>query len=130
MPDPKNFVTRAQIAYTPQSFREADDSVEFTLSTEQPALIFDFARFELVNEIIMSDGVIIPDNKQIPLIDSHDRGTVKNILGSVRDFKIEDGKLVPDQVKLIHWKSKYPMRVSDKGFLECFIRPHDSRHPV
>ena len=74
--------------YTPQSFREADDSVEFTLSTEQPALIFDFARFELVNEIIVSDGVIIPDNKQIPLIDSHDRGTVKNILGSVRDFKI------------------------------------------
>lgn len=90
----KNFVTRAQILYTPQSFREADDSVEFTLSTEQPALIFDFARWCLVNEIIMSDGVIIPDNKQIPLIDSHDRGTVKNILGSVRDFKIGDGKVV------------------------------------
>lgn len=94
MADSKNFVTRAQILYTPQSFREADDSVEFTLSTEQPALIFDFARFELVNEIIVSDGVIIPDNKQIPLIDSHDRGTVKNILGSVRDFKIEDGKVI------------------------------------
>ena len=46
------------------------------------------------------------------------------------DFKIEDGKLVPDKVKLIHLKSKYPMRVSDKGFLERFIRPHDSRHPV
>ena len=90
----KNFVTRAQILYTPQSFREADDSVEFTLSTEQPALIFDFARWGLVKEIIVSDGVIIPDNKQIPLIDSHDRGTVKNILGSVRDFKIEDGKVV------------------------------------
>lgn len=90
----KNFVTRAQILYTPQSFREADDSVEFTLSTEQPALIFDFHRWVLVNEIIMSDGVIIPDNKQIPLIDSHDRGTVKNILGSVRDFKIEDDKVV------------------------------------
>lgn len=94
MADPKNFVTRAQILYTPQSFREADDSVEFTLSTEQPALIFDFARWCLVNEIIISDGVIIPDNKQIPLIDSHDRGTVKNILGSVRDFKIEDDKVV------------------------------------
>lgn len=90
----KNFVTRAQILYTPQSFREADDSVEFTLSTEQPALIFDFDRWCLVNEIIMSDGVIIPDNKQIPLIDSHDRGTVKNILGSVRDFKIEDDKVI------------------------------------
>ena len=50
----KNFVTRAQILYTPQSFREADDSVEFTLSTEQPALIFDFARFELVNETYIS----------------------------------------------------------------------------
>ena len=90
----KNFVTRAQILYTPQSFREADDSVEFTLSTERPALIFDLTRWCLVNEIIMSDGVIIPENKQIPLIDSHDRGTVKNILGSVRDFKIEDDKVV------------------------------------
>ena len=94
MADPKNFVTRAQILYTPQSFREADDSVEFTLSTERPALIFDLTRWCLVNEIIMSDGVIIPDNKQIPLIDSHDRGTVKNILGSVRDFKIGDGKVI------------------------------------
>lgn len=94
MADSKNFVTRAQILYTPQSFREADDSVEFTLSTEQPALIFDYARFELVNEIIVSDGVILPDNKQIPLIDSHDRGTVKNILGSVRDFKVENNKVV------------------------------------
>lgn len=94
MADTKNFVTRAQIMYTPQSFREADDSVEFTLSTEQPALIFDYYRFGLVNEVIVSDGVILPDNKQIPLIDSHDRGTVKNILGSVRDFKIEDGKVI------------------------------------
>lgn len=94
MPEPKNFVTRAQILYTPQSFREADDSVEFTLSTEQPALIFDFYRFGLVREVIVSDGVILPDNKQIPLIDSHDRGTVKNILGSVRDFKVEDNKVV------------------------------------
>ena len=54
---------------------------------------------------------------------------INNNLGQW-DFKIEDGKLVPDQVKLIHWKSKYPMRVSDKGVLDCFIRPHDSRHPV
>ena len=46
------------------------------------------------------------------------------------EFKMEDGKLVPDQVNLIHGKSKNPMRVSDNGFLECFIRPHDSRHPV
>lgn len=90
----KNFVTRAQILYTPQSFREADDSVEFTLSTEQPALIFDYYNFRLVREVIVSDGVILPDNKQIPLIDSHDSGTVKNILGSVRDFKVEDNKVV------------------------------------
>ncbi len=94
MAEPKNFVTRAQILYTPQSFREADDSVEFTLSTEQPALIFDYAHFRLVSEVIVSNGVIIPDNKQVPLIDSHDRGTVKNILGSVRDFKVEDNKVV------------------------------------
>lgn len=94
MADSKNFVTRAQILYTPQSFREADDSVEFTLSTEQPALIFDYYHFKLVREVIVSDGVILPDNMQVPLIDSHDRGTVKNILGSVRDFKIENNKVV------------------------------------
>lgn len=94
MADSKNFVTRAQILYTPQSFREADDSVEFTLSTEQPALIFDYYHFRLVSEVIVANGVIFPDNKQIPLIDSHDRGTVKNILGSVRDFKIENNKVI------------------------------------
>lgn len=94
MADSKNFVTRAQILYTPQSFREADDSVEFTLSSEQPALVFDYARFEFITEVIVANGVILPDNMQVPLIDSHDRGTVKNVLGSVRDFKIEDGKVI------------------------------------
>ncbi len=94
MADSKNFVTRAQILYTPQSFREADDSVEFTLSTEQPALVFDYDRYEFITEVIVANGVILPDNMQVPLIDSHDRGTVKNVLGSVRDFKIENNKVI------------------------------------
>jgi hypothetical protein len=34
------------------------------------------------------------DQKQLPIVDSHDRSTVRNVLGSVRDIKIEDNALV------------------------------------
>lgn len=87
---PHGMATRAKIAFQPDTFREADNSVEFTLATEEPAMVWDWQRFEVIREVLVSSGVSLPSNNQIPLIDSHDRSTTDNIFGSVRDIKVED----------------------------------------
>lgn len=91
---PQGLATRANIAVNPVTFREDDDSVEFTLATEEPARVWDWQRFEAVTEVIQAAGVNLPKNKQIPLINSHDRSNIDNILGSVRDIRVEGDSVI------------------------------------
>ena len=60
-------------------------SLPLVLATETPVDTFDFQRMEVVEEVLRIDGVEMPE--QIPLLDSHDRGTVRSVLGSIRDLK-------------------------------------------
>lgn len=92
--DPKLTSTRASVAVVPSSVDEANRSVEFVAATEAPAQVLDPERWEVVDEILMMDGVQIPSNKQVPFLDSHDRQTVAAVLGSMRDFRVEGGKLI------------------------------------
>lgn len=68
--------------------READ----CTLATESPVAMRD-AKGNPVNEILLMSGAEYPP--QVPLLDSHERGSVKHVLGSIRDLKrlTPDGKL-------------------------------------
>lgn len=91
---PQGLVTRADIVYKPDTYRDSDNSVEFTLATEAPARVWDWERFDVIKEIIAADGVVIPKNGQVPLVDSHDRSTIENILGSVREIRIENNQVI------------------------------------
>lgn len=86
--------TRSSISFNLQSFREADDSVEFVLATEEPSEVWDWGRCDIVKESLVASGVNLPKNNQIPLLDSHNRDGIKNILGSVREFRIENGQVI------------------------------------
>jgi hypothetical protein len=68
---------------------EADEKsggFEWILSTEKPAVVWDWERWEFVEEILLADGMLIPANNQVVLLDSHSRNSVKDVLGHVRDF--------------------------------------------
>lgn len=91
---PQGLVTRANIAFLPNTFRTEDSSVEFILATEEPARVWDWERFDVIREVIAADGVTLPKNRQIPLVDSHDRSTIENILGSVRDIRTEGNQVI------------------------------------
>lgn len=56
------------------------------LATEQPAKVFDWSRGEFVDEVLLIDGIAIPDH--LPLLDSHSRESVGNVIGSVRDIRV------------------------------------------
>lgn len=91
---PQGMVTRANLLAKPNTYREADNSVEFILATEEPARVWDWERFDVIREVIAADGVIVPKNGQIPLVDSHDRSTIDNILGSVREIRREGAEVI------------------------------------
>lgn len=67
-------------------------TVEATLATETPARVWDWERWEVVNEVLLMEGLkALP--KQVPLLDSHNRARVGDQLGSTLPRKEEGGKL-------------------------------------
>ncbi|MCP4344342.1 MAG: hypothetical protein GY795_02315 [Desulfobacterales bacterium] len=72
---------------TPRSFNDASVSVRVIAATEKPILRIDRYLRIPVKIITLIDGVVLPSNGQIPLLDSHNFTTVSSILGSVRNFK-------------------------------------------
>lgn len=61
--------------------------VRAIITTELPADVFDWERFDIVREVMLMDGMVLPMNRsQVPLLDTHSRWSIKDQLGSVSDF--------------------------------------------
>lgn len=88
---PQGLSVRTLPTMQPSTYREDDHSVEFVLTTEEPAIVFDWERFELVQEVLVSDGMEIMGDS-VPLLNCHSRRSTDDVLGSVRDFKREAGQ--------------------------------------
>jgi hypothetical protein len=73
-------------AFKPKNIDEKTQTIGAVLATE--------SRVDMGNceEILLMSGCNIPE--QVPLIDTHERWTIKGILGSCRQMKIDDGQLV------------------------------------
>jgi len=78
----------------PSTLDEDKRSVEITLATENPALVFDFNRFEVVWEVLIIAGCEFPKSRQIPMLDVHSRFSLGSVLGSIRDLKKQGAELV------------------------------------
>ena len=78
----------AVVPPAPPAASGADDGgLRWILTTEAPATVFDWERFDFVSEVLLMDGLILPATKQVPLLDSHSRYSVDDILGSVTDIR-------------------------------------------
>ncbi len=75
------------------SFDEAARSVEAIISTETPVLMADWGRMEMVPEVLLSKGAEYPKSRQVPFLDSHNRYSVKDQLGSVRGITVNSDNL-------------------------------------
>lgn len=65
-------------------------SVRVVTATENPIDRWDERRGEVVAEVLEMDGMLMrPGATQIPIVDSHDTTTVRNVLGSLRNLTIE-----------------------------------------
>lgn len=87
----EEFVFRG-LSVSPSTVNEQERSVEAVIATEQPVLEPDFKRYEMVPRTLVMSGMTFP--KQIPLLDSHNRRSVKDQLGSIRNLRVENGQLI------------------------------------
>ncbi len=82
------FSTRAAgMRVVPESFDTAARSVRFVATTEQPATVWDWDKYDFVEEVLRMDGMVIPATGSVPLLDTHSRASVEDVLGSAADFK-------------------------------------------
>ena len=93
-------------ANVPGTTSDENRSVDAVLATDAPVLMFDWERGEVVPEVLPMEGLELPENRQVPLLDSHNRYSTDAVLGSIRDFRIEGGKLIG--------RNYFAKRASDK----------------
>jgi hypothetical protein len=67
---------------------------DVVIATETPVRRYDEERGYVINEVLLMEGVVLRTNQaQIPIVDSHDDSTVRNIFGSVRSLQVVNGEL-------------------------------------
>lgn len=79
--------------------------IRWILATEQPATVYDWTRDELVQEVLLMDGMVAPENGQVPLLDVHSRWSCDDQIGSVTNFTDTMSGDVPSKDGLIRFAS-------------------------
>lgn len=72
-----------------------DEGVDVVVATDNPVSRMDWSRGQVISEILDMGGVEFrTERNQLPIVDSHNPSTVRNVLGSVRDLRVVKGELV------------------------------------
>jgi len=91
------------------------------IATENPVDRYDESRDMVIREVLTMDGLKLRGGKnQMPIVDSHDRSSVANVLGSVRRMRIENDELVGDAFFASDARSQEAMTKTQEGHLTDF----------
>ncbi len=95
-----NGMHERRAAMRQQTANEKAFSIEAVLSTEQPVLMWDYDRWEAIDEILLASGRQVAEN--VSLLDSHRMETINRVLGHVDNIRTEG----TDTVGLLLFDSK------------------------
>ena len=87
---PVDLVTRA-LSVEGSTINEEKRTVEAILVTDNLATVFDRSIGEFVDEVLIIDGMELPESRQVPLLDNHSRWKTTDVIGSVRNIRKENG---------------------------------------
>lgn len=93
--NPKGFGGMCSRAITLE--RESIDfekGIETIATTEAPALVADWDRFEIIREVLPMKYAELPKGDKVPLLDSHMRGSVDKIKGSAKNWRTDGVNLL------------------------------------
>jgi hypothetical protein len=74
------------------SVDEPTRSVGCVIATEQPVTVRDNNTYQIIDEVLRMDGVQFAD--KVPLLNNHFRWSLDDVLGSVRQMKVEAKQLI------------------------------------
>jgi len=99
---------------SPSSLDTENRTVDITISTATPIMEYDFRSDQVLPTIIVPEGIELPSNGQVPYIDSHDRSSTENQIGSVRSMRVEGDSLIG----ITHFVHRCEIRKSFPNWLE------------
>jgi hypothetical protein len=82
-------------SFTPKSYQEEKDDkgkvqqkIRATFVTENPVDVLDRESWDMIREVLCMRGMVLPENKQVPFFDSHNRWDgCRSMLGSCRNMQ-------------------------------------------
>lgn len=86
----RKFSVSAKKDSGPSTLNEEARTVEITIASEtDQVMAYDWELGRSVPEILVMSGCVLPDSGQVPLLDSHGRYSVDDVLGSVRGVQVD-----------------------------------------
>lgn len=96
--NPRNYggmCSRSAVVHRAEIKRE-DGGIATIATTEAPAVVVDWERWDYVREILPMRYCDLPKNNKTILLDAHSRMSVENVLGSARNWKTNESELLCD----------------------------------
>jgi hypothetical protein len=94
---------------------------DVVVATETPVRRYDDERGYVINEVLLMDGVVLrAEQARMPIVDSHDDTTVRNILGSIRGLEVINGELHGEPVFASDPEAQLIRQRMDEGHITDF----------
>lgn len=90
-PQTRELICRA-VQVRAASINEEERSVEAVLSTDTRATVFDWQRYEPIEEVLLPDGARF--DAQVVFLENHNRFSVDDVLGSIRSIRVEGNQVI------------------------------------
>lgn len=74
------------------TINEEERSIEAVFATDAPVAVFDWMRYEPIDEVLRADGAELPS--QVVLLDTHSRYSLDDVLGSGRAMRRDGNAIV------------------------------------
>lgn len=89
---PRELTTRGSAPMRPGTVSAANRTVEAVLSTEKRTLVFDWQRWEPIEEILRAAGA--EHGGKVVLLNNHFRYSLDDVFGSIREIRVEGEQVV------------------------------------
>lgn len=66
---------------------EKNRTIDAVITTEEPAAVFDYESYEIIDEILVSDGIRFTEH--VPLLRNHSRASELDVVGSLHNHRQE-----------------------------------------
>ena len=104
----------------PSTLNEVTRSVEVIGATENPVSTYDYEMGTVVSEVLLMSGCQLPESRQLPLLDNHNRWDTSGVIGSYRKMKVEGDNLVGQSIFSDTPEAQGPWQKVREGHLTDF----------